>query len=168
MNCLGWEERLALHAQGDLPPREAAAAEQHLLACAACRHFFESVQQSLGLLHEAHAEPLAPADYAALRARVLAELDRRRKPLWRWAWIPALAAALLLVLFWTGRHPPVPPPQLAVTPPPAPPISLPELPPAPKPVARVHRRKPSPPPAEPLLVRLVTDNPDVVIYWIAN
>jgi hypothetical protein len=35
-------------------------------------------------------------------------------------------------------------------------------------VTRVRRKQKSRPPAEPLMVKLITDDPNVVIYWIAN
>jgi hypothetical protein len=45
---------------------------------------------------------------------------------------------------------------------------LPDAPAKPAPVRRarqVHPAKPAPPPAEPLLVKFLTDDPDIVIYW---
>ena len=48
-------------------------------------------------MREAHQEPIAPAHYAAVRARVLAELGRERRPLWRHAWAWGLAAAMAVV-----------------------------------------------------------------------
>ena len=44
------------------------------------------------LLREAHQEPIDPAHYAAVRARVLAELGRQRRRVWRWVWAGGLAA----------------------------------------------------------------------------
>ena len=168
MNCPGWEERIALYAEGDQPSQET---ERHLAACPDCRDFAEGLKQSLATLRAAHEQPIGAAHFAALRARVLAQIDRPHRPLWRLAWIGGLAAlvAVLVFLFWPQ---PVEPIRVAVARPPAPspsPATLP-VPPNP-PLKRVARRKPAPkvrPPAEPLLVKLITDDPDVVIYWIAN
>src|SRR5204863_5974640 len=105
----------------------------------------------------------------------------RRRVWWRRRWVAGLAAAVVAVAAvlasWPGRRVENPADrkvQVARTPPP--------LPPSPRPadVARVpvleHRIKRLPPhqkasggpPREPLLVRLVTDDPNVVIYWIAD
>ena len=79
---------------------------------------------------------------------------------------------MVAVFLWV-HQPAVQPPRVAIAPPPAPKAE--PLPPAvasalPKRVVRVRRvKKPlPPPPAEPLMVKLVTDDPNVVIYWIAN
>jgi len=97
MNCRDWEERIALHAERDLPPHEAAEAQRHLAECAECRQFADSITQTLVELRVSHVEPIAAADFAAVRARVLAELPARKRPAWRLAWIGAIAAAILLL-----------------------------------------------------------------------
>jgi len=37
-----------------------------------------------------------------------------------------------------------------------------------KPVPARHRGKPNPPPERPLVVKLLTDDPDVVIIWLVD
>src|SRR5690349_23693118 len=108
MNCRDWEERIALHAERDLPPHEAAEAERHLAECAECRGFAESISQSLAELRGAHLESLTPADFAAVRARVLAELPERRRPAWRLAWIGAVVVALVLLAALPVKRQPEP------------------------------------------------------------
>ena len=161
--------------------------EGHLADCAGCQVFVSGLKPSLELLREAHQEPMAPAHFAAVRARVLAKLSRKRLPLWRRAWVYGLAAAAVVVLVLmagrTGRTPqPKRPPEVAVvTPAPVQPEAKVEEPPLPKPLHQArHRRRivqepavQPPPPvlvaqAEPVLVKLVTDDPNVVIYWIAE
>ena len=175
MNCRDWEERIALHAERDLPPREAAEAERHLAECAQCREFAESLTQTLSELRGAHAEPWATADFAAVRARVLAELPVRRRPAWRLVWVGAAAVVLLAASLFTEHRPQ---PRANRVTPPAPTVEaavpLPPPPEQPQPTRQTRRavrprrtRKPVPP-SEPLMVRLISDNPDVVIYWIAN
>src|SRR5205807_2640924 len=143
----------------------AADVEFHVRDCAACREFSEGVRQSMALLRAAHAEPLAPAALAAVRIRVLERMARRQWPLAPWAWgggMAAAATAVWLVLM----APPVEPPRITIARPPAPQVET----PAPRPLTRVRRlesvKKPLAPAAEPLLVKIVTDDPDVVIYWI--
>lgn len=102
MSCAIWEERVALFAGDDLEMAEAAGVERHLGECAACRALEEDLRSSLHALREAHAEPMA-AHYAAVRARVLAELARpQRRAAWVWACAAAVAvvaaAALVVVM----------------------------------------------------------------------
>ena len=107
MNCRDWEERIALYAGGDLPPVEAAEVERHVADCAGCQVLLSGLRQSLELLREAHGEPVDPAHFAAVRARVLAKLERECRPWWRQAWAvgPAMAALVLLVALWPKPSP---------------------------------------------------------------
>jgi hypothetical protein len=97
--------------------------------------------------------------------------------MWRRAWgygLAAIAVALLaMVAPRTWRKTPERrAPIVAVTHPPVIAVSEPVIPPAPR--RRVARRVVRPPsvpdsPApEPLMVKLQTDDPNVVIYWIAD
>lgn len=171
MNCRNWEERIALHAQGDLPAPEAAKTERHLADCPDCRQFAESLTQSLALLRAAHDEPLAPAHLAAVRTRVL---DRIQTPprSRRLAWIGAASAAAAALLVFLLIPQPLAPPRLRPVPPPEPPIALAAPPAAVSQLMKPPRRaRPKPrlrQPSEPLMVKLETDDPNVVIYWIAN
>jgi anti-sigma factor RsiW len=183
MNSSDWEERVALHAGGDLPPAEAAEVERHLRECAACQVLASGLKQSLALLKEAHHEPLAPAHFSAVRARVVAELEqeRRRGALWArrraWGYGPAAVAVTLLVVLALrpGRVPVVANTNrsLTVAALSSPVVAVRE--PATPPQRSVARRKASRAPApqvvpdrEPLIVKLLTDDPNVVIYWIAD
>ena len=198
MNCAEWEERIALYAGGDLAAAEAAAVELHLAGCSGCREFSGGLRQSMALVAEAGREEIAEGHFAAVRARVMAQVQARRRR--RWAWIGGLAATAVAVLaaivaIRPGRLTELP--IVAVRVPPAPlriagPLagargSVPstrgpvpsrdrkgavppnhappqrQLPP-PKLVAN-----PEPPQvSEPLVVKLITDDPNVVIYWIAD
>lgn len=171
MNCRDWEERIALYAGGDLPREEAVETEGHLRNCASCREFAAALREYAAWMREAHQELPAQADFAAMRAGVLEWLERRRRPFpWGLAWAGGLAAtAALFLLLWRSprSEPAQPAPQVgAVT---KPPVQAVEDPP-PRP-ARRHRRvhtSGSQKPPEPLLVKLITDDPDVVIYWIVD
>jgi anti-sigma factor RsiW len=175
MNCSDWEERIALHAGGDLPPTETAEVERHLRECAGCQVLASGLKQSLAWLKEAHAEPLAAAHFSAVRARVVAELEQKRRPLWRWAWsygLAAVAVALLVMLVLRpGRTPVRRTPVVATNHPPVVVASEPVVPPPPhRRVARrvVRANVPDTSSGEPLIVKLQTDDPNVVIYWIAD
>jgi hypothetical protein len=177
MNCREWEERLALYAGGDLQPPQKAEVERHVQDCAGCQLFLSGLTDGLQVLQDAHAEELAPAHFAAVRAWVLAELGGERRPWWakRRVYGLAVAALVLVLVFW--RWPAAwkaPQPEVAMVPAPA---VLPVPPPEPVRTVQVRRHarrrppahpKPVPEPAQPLVVKLVTDDPDVVIYWITE
>ncbi len=183
MNCRDWEERLALYAGGDLGAPERAAVERHLGECAGCQVFLSGVTEGLRILKEAHTEQPAEAHFAAVRARVLAQVRREQRPWWRKGWVYGLAGVAAAVLVVIALRPrPVP------APPPAPRVAVSERPPAPLPVKervavpgrrgalraglpyrrRVRPAEPVIEPAKPLVVKLVTDDPNVVIYWITD
>jgi anti-sigma factor RsiW len=176
MTCRDWEERIALHAGGDLPAAEAAELRAHLAGCEGCRGAAALYGADLELLREAHREPLDEAHYAAVRARVLAELGRNRRPVWRWMWVGGLvaAAAAAVLLLWPRAVQTPERIEIAVTRPAAPQMEQ------PMPAHATHPRRarkappsapvsaPEKPPAEPLVVKLLTDDPNVIIYWIAD
>jgi anti-sigma factor RsiW len=184
MTCRDWEERIALHAGGDLSAPEAAELEAHLAACEGCRGAAGMYGSGLELLREAHRQPIGEAHYAALRARVLAELQRERRPAWRRIWVGGLvaaAAAAVVLLLWPR---PVHTPERIIVAA-IPPAAVQTVAPAPSAPARmrhprrlVRRATVAPPaavvpepekrPSEPLVVKLLTDDPNVVIYWIAD
>ena len=135
------------------------------------------------LLREAHREPIAPAHYAAVRARVLAELGRQRRRVWRWVWACGMAAVVAAAVVLTPRPEPVG----QASRPASRPAFLPAQVYGPAaPVQRaaeirrpvVHRRRaltqvkqegrPGGPPHQQVTIKLLTDDPNVVIYWIGE
>lgn len=176
MNCCSeWRERVALAAGGDLEPAERSAVDRHTAACAPCAEMLAGLEQALGLLHEAHAEPIADAHFAAVRARVLAQIDARRRR--RWLWAAAFTTAAVLLALFSYKPAPIPrPPLVAVAAPPAPPLA--QRPNRSLTVAAPVKRhavtraaslsKRYLPPPEPITVKLITDDPDVVIYWLGD
>jgi hypothetical protein len=117
------------------------------------------------------------ADYAEVRSRVLGEIRRRR--LVRTAMYAAAAAVVILACgLWAWRISRVEPapPAVARVLTPAPPALEAPTPITALPVrhpARRVRPRPAPEPkreepVEPLLVKLETPDPDVVIYWIVE
>jgi anti-sigma factor RsiW len=170
MNCAGREKRIALAVEGDLPAREAAELERHLGECAACRAFAGELRESQAALKELCAETVDAAVLDAIRGRVMAQVAAQRAPAsafgWRWMWAPACAAALALVMLWPAEAPELPPL-------PAPVAAIPAAPPPPvirQPRAVLRAAAPERPqqPVPPLMMRIVTDDPGVVIYWIVE
>jgi hypothetical protein len=171
VSCAEWEERVALWAGGDVEGSEAAEVERHTADCAGCREFAAGITADLAALR---ADPITAADLTAVRTRVLARIDAVRRPWWRtvWAWGFAAAAAVIAVFATVPRPGPAPaPPRVAMAHPTAPYVE--RFTPARPPPRRVIMRAaaPAPPPApkpEPLVIKLLTDDPDVIIYWIAS
>lgn len=186
MNCTEWEERIALHAGGDLPAGEAVEVERHLGECAGCHVLWSGLRESLDTLraaHQAHQDTLGPAHFTAVRGRVLAELERRRRARWGWVWAGGLAAAALAVVLsvamWLARTPRLP--QVAMTIPPAQTLAYPRgsdpsrdrkgavFAAHPRPARkRVRVVAPETRQRPPLTVKLQTSDPNIVIYWIAD
>lgn len=174
MNCMEWEERIALYAGGDLAEAEAQGVDRHVAECGRCQVLLSGLRESLALALEVHAEPVEEAHFAAVRARVLAEIERAPMRRWRFAWMYAMAAAAVVVsiVLW-------PRPELRLA------LPMPSAPIAPAvakvvvkaPVQRPRFRLPaftqpglmqSGAPTQTMLIKFETNNPDVVIYWIAE
>ncbi len=119
---------------------------------------------------------------AEVRSRVMNEVvDRRPSLLYAWRWKYALAAAVVLLAVGAGvsvwRPVEVPPVEVATVRRPARVPARQAEEPAPRKVvarrpAGVPARKAEEPAprteAEPLLVKLVTDDPEVVVYWLVD
>lgn len=184
MNCSNWEERIALYAGGDLPAEDAAAVEHHLGECPGCQVFASGVKESVGLLRAAGQEPLPDAYCSAVRARVLATLESRQRPWWRSSWAYGCGAALLAFLWFlmvpapprktaqSVAHRVLPVHQAPAEPAPVA-VPLPVVSPVrTRPFHATSRRpKVRTLPAatgSPVIVKMLTDDPDVVIYWISD
>jgi anti-sigma factor RsiW len=171
--CKQWEERIALAAGADLDDAGWAEMESHVASCPSCAALLKELRESLDLLREVHSEPIAEARLAAVRARVMGAIDSRR---WLWAAAATLACATALlaaaVWFRPARVPH--PPLLAVAPPaalqPQPHRSLMVAAPvrvlARSRAATIRHRPPAP--SEPVVMKLFTEDPNVVIYWIGD
>jgi hypothetical protein len=139
-------------------------------------------QDWVDLLREAHQEPIDPAHYAAVRARVLAELGRERRPFCRWAWVGGSAAAVVVLAMLTPKPRPVGQAlRPAIVAEATAPVYGPAAPRVSERQAPVHRRhrtvaqarqegRPNglPHNEEPVVIKLLTDDPNVVIYWIGE
>jgi hypothetical protein len=136
---------------------------------------------AMDFLREAHREPIPEAHFAAVRARVLSQIAAERgvvRHRWWYSFAFAAAAALLL-MFWpktaanksvvaripTRGEEPVADVRESVNH---------ELAKTAPDVRHRPRRKPpitgviGPPNPTPLVVKMLTDDPNVVIYWISE
>jgi hypothetical protein len=121
----------------------------HLAVCEDCRVLDREVRLNASAL-------------AAMREDVLPVRRARR-----WPWMVAAAAAVVLAVVGLSDRPApvVVLPQVAMVPAPVAPVVA--SPVKPKPARRARVAKAAPP-AEPLLVKFLTDDPDVVIYWLID
>lgn len=174
MSCTKFENQIALYVGGDLPAAQASRVASHLAGCAGCRALAEELRAGLALLGELGDDPLEEAMLESVHRRVLAQAASPARPPRRLYWGLAFAAALLLaaILAWPrhpARHTPAP---LARVVPPAPrtvPVDSVKLVPVRRRVARRHHRHaPAAEPGPPLLVQFVTDDPNIVIYWLID
>jgi len=169
MNCAKWKIDIALYAGGDLPAKRLARTVAHLEACAGCRALADELRVGQTLLSELRDEPLEDMMAANVRRRVLARLPVEQAGTahgyWAWALAAAVLLAAILTLPWRmEKQAPLArvenaPPKVAEAPP--------AVAKAQRPVARRHHRA-KPQPSEPLLVQLVTDDPNIVIYWLVD
>ena len=168
MNCLDWEERVALFAGGDL----AEGVEQHLAECAGCREFCAELVATMDSLRDEHRSEIDAAHFTAVRSRVMAEIERGRR-VWRrlaWASGVGIAAALMLGVVMRPGPLPSPPARVALTIPGAELVrSAGEIrQPAGSTRSRASGRRGRLPHREPVVVKLQTKDPNIVIYWIAD
>jgi hypothetical protein len=164
MNCVEWETRVALHAGGDLAGAQAAEVERHLGECSGCQEFWSGLRESLAVLQSAHAVVPDAAHFTAVRSRVMAKLEPKARPWRRLAWFSVAAAAMAALLLVALRPAPVVPqaPRLLASIPPAPQVVRHVV----RPVVR--RTVASAPRRAPLTIKLQTEDPGIVIYWIAD
>jgi len=158
MNCRKFEPLIALYAGRDLD--DPTQVEEHLADCPACRELLEDLQSSQAELREWAPEPVDAALLASVRSGVLSKVEARRPKMW--PWVAGLATAGTLALAFLATPPPVPEP-------PRPQPLVAQVPPAvvakssaPR-HKRVVRQK-----AEPLVVKMLTDDPDIVIIWLSG
>ena len=196
MNCSTSRECLALWIEGDLPEAQVQLMERHLSSCPACRTFRTELGDSQTRFRALLDEPVNVEALDRIRGAVLGRTSRGSKtagdkrPLIP-AWAYTAAAALLIALIgWTALRPsqevePVRTAQVEAIPE-APEVLRPPEVAQPEPVAMAAIREdlaPAPQPAivEPktvvadrtratntqsLTVKLLTDDPNVIIYWV--
>jgi anti-sigma factor RsiW len=194
MNCRFTENELALFVEGDLPPAKIREVEVHVLSCGGCREVVEELRETQSLFKGIRQETVSPQALAHLRTRVLGQVAARNlRPSWgRWVYALAGVAFVVAVAVGVGRsHTYRTPLVQQVIQQQSPELQSPpfkggvarsaevvinEQPPRPRP-RRVHpsleRRglgepqKSMEPPKE-TMVKLYTDDPNIVIYWLID
>lgn len=112
MDCTELERSVDAYVDGEFDARERAEADVHLGACERCRSLVGARTALRAALRAKLREAMMPPSAAGrapaeLRARIEADLARRRRPLWRRALAPipvatlAACAAGAVVVYWT-------------------------------------------------------------------
>lgn len=99
MACEAWTEKLDACVDGELPPDEARALNEHLRGCAACAaEVLRLTQLKLAVRNAGHRFTPDPAFRARIRASMQKTSTARTPSLWNWRWLPVLAAAALAIV----------------------------------------------------------------------
>lgn len=185
MNCNDTQEQLALYAGNDLERSERVAVEDHLQTCAACRDELEAYRTVRSDLQALRGVDVRESDVAALSTAVMRRVQndraRRTRKFATTAVLVATAALLSVVSTWfiTGKDT-SPPSAVEVT-------RQTETAPADvlsnakddagewsqAPAENAVASKSSAPADNPrkrdrVVARIVTDNPNIVIIWLAD
>jgi hypothetical protein len=170
MNCTEWEQEIAGES-------ESVGLEEHLRVCEHCRDFAGELERNRAALQ---AVEIHPAAFDAVRSRVLNEIRAKKQwGVW-WGWSAVAAAACVAMLCASlvlhGWKSPAPPRPLIATK--NPPKIERALAPVPSVVRAQHRAHhhfgpvtASAGPAhasEPLVVKMLTNDPDVIIIWLVD
>jgi hypothetical protein len=189
MSCRDFERLIALNVEGDLGESERQRVEQHLRTCSDCCELAEDLKESQALFKSIRQDVPNQAMLSTVRARVLDEVAGLEQSSWFERFFllgfrqKATLAAIALVFVGSGalwmveeRETPalVPPPVVVHVRPveaPEPPEPVVQAVPVTKPRPRVRRPKPAPirsETREQVTIKLLTDDPNVIIYWIVD
>ena len=196
MNCTEFEERIALFVENDLSDAEVTAVERHLETCTDCREFAAGLRESQAMLKGLRREPFDDAIFADVRSQVIGRVSNVRPPMWpKYAIAATLLIVLAAALWRTRPAAPVGLPAVTAYIGPGPAFPTPRTT-APRRASRIakmtvrHGRAQSRPHvnsrlarqtiqqaglahpralhSEPLVVKLLTNDPEVVIYWLVD
>jgi anti-sigma factor RsiW len=193
MNCKYSENDIALYVEGDVSNALSHEIQAHLTACAGCHELAASLRESQAIFKTLRQDTAGSAALSAVRARVIDEISSSRSR-WPWGrWIYAMAGAGLAVvvgvLLMLDRSRVEPVQQVwvsesqqpvAAAPRPSSPVKQSvkqDVATVPVPNAHARRKRRSAvhtekrvdsPPAQTLVVKLFTDDPNIVIYWLVD
>jgi putative zinc finger protein len=188
MSCKDFETLIALYVEGDLSEPDRQRVESHLRPCWECWNLAEDLKESQAVLKSIRENVPSQAMLSSVRARVLDDVAGMQPGTWFERFLfggfrqrATLAGIALLIagsgVLWLMRKPEAPiasPRPVAVVPPSVVEPALQPASPAPAQKPRVRRRKPAPadpviPEAQPqVTIRLLTDDPNVIIYWLGD
>jgi hypothetical protein len=161
MTCEKYEPLIALYVERDLD--DTSCVQSHLTECAACRELLEDLKVSQTALKAWATEPIDPALLNAVRAGVLARTGAKRRLVW------PLVAALAAGAAWLALWAPAPSKPAPSAQSPAKRVRVETVRALERPAAPIRRRKRKKAvKTEPLVVKMLTSDPDVVIIWLVD
>jgi anti-sigma factor RsiW len=195
MKCRYSENDIALFLEQDIALPQGREIEKHLAICDACREFADELRESQSVFKSLRQDMVSAGALVSVRTKVLAEVGARRVRPALGRWIYALAGASFVAVMAIGvaqyehvRKPVAPPVQQIVKSDALPRASQAAVPLTratltagvrkPKARARVsvpltgpqeaaHAEISTEPPKQ-LVVKLLTDDPNIVIYWLVD
>lgn len=100
MKCLDFEKLIALDLEGDLTQRKGRAVAEHVKACGPCHEFVEDLKASQALLKSLAQESVDDMAFEEVRQRILSSLpteeQRQGFSVWRYALAAAVTAVMVL------------------------------------------------------------------------
>ena len=166
MNCEQASVVAALAASGDATPAEICGFNAHVAVCAACHAEaigFEVLREQLRAMQTAVLPDFA---YAVVRARVASEINVGKRRRWVLAGSSLLVmAASFIAAFTLHRTVPI---EVRKAPAEAVVIAAIPAPPAPHRIRTAVRHTAPREPEAPIVVKMFTSDPDVIIYWVAD
>ena len=156
MNCADFENRIAAGETDD------PVVAEHVGTCSSCREFADDLAENSAALRSIDVDAAA---YTALRARVMAAVEPKRRFGWLWAAVAVTAAVACIALVWlTGPlRPPEPPRLQAVV------HSTTVVSALPMPVPKKRKKQARRPiPLRLNAIKILTDDPNVVIIWLVD
>ncbi len=185
MRCRDRENDIALYVESDLVVSRSRELEMHLDSCGVCRTLVQDLRATQRLFKGLRQETVTDAALAQLRMSVTSRVERRqvRVPWGRWIYAVAGSAfVLLLGLAVASLHRPVVV-KHAVETGALPPVAAPPLfkvenknDEVPHAAGESRRRRQGgrhsetlvEPPLKQVTVKLLTDDPNIVIYWLVD
>lgn len=191
MACHEFEGLIALHVEGDLDESERRRVETHLHSCQDCQALAEELRESQAAFKSMRQDVADQSALSSVRARVLVDIAEMRAGLFErlfWGgfrqWATLAGVAILMLggaALWFSPVRDIPagraadPAVVVRVPLPEPPTAGEQAPPPPpKPAAKPPRRPTSRPvvvssDSQPqVTIRLLTDDPNVIIYWLGD
>ena len=186
MSCRDFERLIALNVEGDLGESERQRVDQHVRTCSDCWELAEDLKESQALFKSIRQDVPNQAMLSTVRARVLNNVvglessswfERlflvgfRQKATLAGVALVLVASGLLWLLQERETAVLVPPTVVFNAPPPQVPKPALQVVPATEPRPRIRRPKATPVPQEPreqVTIKLLTDDPNVIIYWIVD
>jgi anti-sigma factor RsiW len=192
MSCREFEGLIALHVEGDLAEAERRRVESHLRTCPDCWDLAEDLRDSQAAFKSMRQDVADQSALSSVRARVLVDIADLETGSFFERWFlggfrqrATLAGIAVLLVggaaLWFSARRDIPSRSIAETvvvvrvAAPEPELaSEPSPPPPPKPATRPprrHRPRPVVVPPEPqpqVTIKLLTDDPHVIIYWLGD